>query len=222
VFCGDRVAHFDPARSRAELETLLAAARPDGFIGHTSFWKHSLSGARVAVFRSRVVGFGPTLRLLGRGDAWWLVLGVVLEAVSYLGGIALFQGVFATPEKRPDRLEDQLPDHDGRGRRHEGTGGSRGRRDRAHGLGAARLRLAEPTSQTGSFATRSAPTGSAWRRRRGDGVWLACSPVPAPVGVTLVLFRHSRDRDRAVDAVRGGTGPEVPAAAGGAVKRTSG
>ena len=33
--------HFDPARSRAELETLLAAAGPDGFIGHTIFWEHS-------------------------------------------------------------------------------------------------------------------------------------------------------------------------------------
>jgi hypothetical protein len=38
--------HFDPARSRAELETLLAAARPDGFIGHTIFWEHPVTGAR--------------------------------------------------------------------------------------------------------------------------------------------------------------------------------
>jgi hypothetical protein len=38
--------HFDPARSRAELETLLAAARPDGFIGHTIFWEHPVSGPR--------------------------------------------------------------------------------------------------------------------------------------------------------------------------------
>ena len=29
---------FDPARSRAELESLLAAQREDGFIGHTIFW----------------------------------------------------------------------------------------------------------------------------------------------------------------------------------------
>lgn len=29
---------FDHARARTELETLLAAARPDGFIGHTVFW----------------------------------------------------------------------------------------------------------------------------------------------------------------------------------------
>ncbi len=38
--------HFDRARSRAELETLLAAARPDGFIGHTILWDHRLSGTR--------------------------------------------------------------------------------------------------------------------------------------------------------------------------------
>jgi hypothetical protein len=30
--------HFDKERSRAELESLLAAAAPDGFIGHTIFW----------------------------------------------------------------------------------------------------------------------------------------------------------------------------------------
>jgi hypothetical protein len=29
---------FDPERARIELESLLAAARPDGFIGHTIFW----------------------------------------------------------------------------------------------------------------------------------------------------------------------------------------
>jgi hypothetical protein len=38
--------HFDPGRSRQELETLLAAARPDGFIGHTIFWDQPLRGPR--------------------------------------------------------------------------------------------------------------------------------------------------------------------------------
>ena len=38
--------HFDPERSRAELESLLAAADPDGFIGHTIFWNTPLRGAR--------------------------------------------------------------------------------------------------------------------------------------------------------------------------------
>jgi hypothetical protein len=42
--------HFDAERSRAELETLLAAARPDGFIGHTIFWDHRLDGARLLFY----------------------------------------------------------------------------------------------------------------------------------------------------------------------------
>lgn len=36
--------HFDPARARVELESLLAAQRPDGFIGHTIFWDKPLNG----------------------------------------------------------------------------------------------------------------------------------------------------------------------------------
>ena len=42
--------HLDPQRSRAELETLLAAARPDGFIGHTIFWDHAVSGPRALFY----------------------------------------------------------------------------------------------------------------------------------------------------------------------------
>ncbi len=38
--------NFDPARSRRELESLLAAATPDGFIGHTIFWNTPLRGTR--------------------------------------------------------------------------------------------------------------------------------------------------------------------------------
>src|SRR5947209_3575313 len=37
---------FDPARSRRELESLLAAQREDGFIGHTIFWDRPLRGRR--------------------------------------------------------------------------------------------------------------------------------------------------------------------------------
>lgn len=41
---------FDPARSRAELESLLAAQRPNGFIGHTIFWSHPVSLLRLAFY----------------------------------------------------------------------------------------------------------------------------------------------------------------------------
>ena len=37
---------FEPARARAELQTLLAAQREDGFIGHTIFWDRPVSLAR--------------------------------------------------------------------------------------------------------------------------------------------------------------------------------
>ncbi len=37
---------FDPSRAERELRSLLAAQRPDGFIGHTVFWKERLSGTR--------------------------------------------------------------------------------------------------------------------------------------------------------------------------------
>jgi hypothetical protein len=37
----------EPRRARAELESLLAAQRPDGFIGHTIFWRSHVSGLRL-------------------------------------------------------------------------------------------------------------------------------------------------------------------------------
>ena len=38
--------HFDPTRSQRELDSLLAAQREDGFIGHTIFWNTPLTGRR--------------------------------------------------------------------------------------------------------------------------------------------------------------------------------
>lgn len=41
---------FDPARARAELESLLAAQRPDGFLGHTIFWGSPVSPLRLLFY----------------------------------------------------------------------------------------------------------------------------------------------------------------------------
>jgi hypothetical protein len=41
---------FDPVRARAELESLLAAQRPDGFIGHTIFWERPVSLLRLSFY----------------------------------------------------------------------------------------------------------------------------------------------------------------------------
>ncbi|HYJ21449.1 MAG TPA: hypothetical protein VEW07_05430 [Solirubrobacterales bacterium] len=41
---------FEPAQARAELESLLAAQQPDGFIGHTIFWERPVSLLRLAFY----------------------------------------------------------------------------------------------------------------------------------------------------------------------------
>ena len=41
---------FDPARARAELESLLAAQRPNGFVGHTIFWRRPVTLTRLAFY----------------------------------------------------------------------------------------------------------------------------------------------------------------------------
>jgi hypothetical protein len=41
---------FEPARARAELESLLAAQRADGFIGHTIFWERPVSWTRLPFY----------------------------------------------------------------------------------------------------------------------------------------------------------------------------
>ena len=41
---------FDVSRARAELESLLAAQRPNGFVGHTIFWNHPVSYDRLPFY----------------------------------------------------------------------------------------------------------------------------------------------------------------------------
>lgn len=41
---------FDRERARAELQTLLAAQRPDGFVGHTVFWDQPVSWLRLGFY----------------------------------------------------------------------------------------------------------------------------------------------------------------------------
>jgi uncharacterized protein (TIRG00374 family) len=76
-----------------------------------SFWRQhrrALStalGALVAIaffyyVVPRLVGLGPTLKLLRHGDVWWLTLGVLFEAFSLFGGVALFRGVFHRANNR--------------------------------------------------------------------------------------------------------------------------
>ena len=68
---------FDRARARTELETLLAAARADGFIGHTIFWGTPVTRHRALFYnvRSRSERMTSTIQPPLLGWAWRIVVG---------------------------------------------------------------------------------------------------------------------------------------------------
>ncbi len=68
---------FEPSRSRAELESLLAAQRPDGFVGHTIFWHRPVSGVRRAFYNvaTRTARQTETIQPPLLAWAWRLAVG---------------------------------------------------------------------------------------------------------------------------------------------------
>ena len=68
---------FDPARSRAELETLLRASRPDGFVGHVVFWERPVSLQRSIYYNvaSRSAPMTSTIQPPLLAWAWRIVVG---------------------------------------------------------------------------------------------------------------------------------------------------
>ena len=68
---------FDRARPRAELETLLNAMRPDGFIGHVVFWDQPLSFRRLVYYNvtSRHAEMTGTIQPPLLAWAWRLAVG---------------------------------------------------------------------------------------------------------------------------------------------------
>jgi mannosylglycerate hydrolase MGH1-like protein len=69
--------HFDPTRSRAELESLLAAQREDGFIGHTIFWHRPVSVWRRGFYnvRERSAAMTETIQPPLLAWAWRIAVG---------------------------------------------------------------------------------------------------------------------------------------------------
>jgi hypothetical protein len=62
--------HVEPDRSRRELESLLAAQRRDGFIGHTIFWDRPLSGMRRLTYNLVSPGATMTASIQPPALAW--------------------------------------------------------------------------------------------------------------------------------------------------------
>jgi hypothetical protein len=67
--------HLDPARARRELESLLAAARPDGFIGHTIFWDTPLNARQRLAYNITSADAPMTASIQPPLLAWaWLIV----------------------------------------------------------------------------------------------------------------------------------------------------
>ena len=68
---------FDPERPRAELETLLRACRPDGFVGHVVFWERPVSFRRRLYYNvaSRSAAMTGTIQPPLLAWAWRIAVG---------------------------------------------------------------------------------------------------------------------------------------------------
>jgi hypothetical protein len=67
---------LDPGRARRELESLLAAQRADGFLGHTIFWGRPLTGARRLFYNVQAPGAPTTATIQPPLLAWAWRIGV--------------------------------------------------------------------------------------------------------------------------------------------------
>ena len=83
---------FEPARARAELESLLAAQRPNGFIGHTIFWHRPVTLNRLPFYNvaSRTSFQTETIQPPLLAWAWRIAVGdpAVEPRIARPGGLA--------------------------------------------------------------------------------------------------------------------------------------
>ena len=68
---------WEPDRARAELESLLAAQRPSGFIGHTIFWRGQVTLSRLLFYNvvNRAARMTETIQPPLLAWAWKLAVG---------------------------------------------------------------------------------------------------------------------------------------------------
>jgi uncharacterized protein (TIRG00374 family) len=135
----------------------------------------------------RIVGLGPTLELLRRGDAWWLGLGVVLEALSYAGAVVLFRGVFATPQDAVDwRTSYRIMVAGAAANKLVSAGGAGGITLGVWALRAYGLSGAEVATGMVCYAVLSYGVYTAAMAIAGFGLWFGLFEGRTPVGMTLV------------------------------------
>ena len=144
---------------------------------------------RVPVLRpAEAGGLSHTWNRLRQGNVWWLALAFVLEALSFLGYVALFRARVrrAAP---PDQLAGELRDHDGGPRGDALVRRRRRRRDRPDRLGAAAVGDGAPASSRCRMVAFMALLYGVYMLALvidGFGLYLGLCPGPAPFAITVV------------------------------------
>jgi uncharacterized protein (TIRG00374 family) len=135
----------------------------------------------------QIAGLGQTLQRLRGGDAWWFALGVLLEAISILGEVALFRGVFSRPG-RPMRWHTsaEITLAAGAATKILAAAGAGGIALtvwalRAYGLPADELAAGMVCYEIVTYAVYMAALAIG-----GFGLWFGVFSGPAPVGLTLI------------------------------------
>ena len=135
----------------------------------------------------QIAGLEPTLRRLRGGDPWWLALGVVLEAISYLGEIALFRGVFSGPGRPMGwRTSAQITLAGGAATKILATAGAGGIALSVWALRACGLPAAEVASGMVCYEILTYAVYMGALAIGGFGLWFGVFSGPAPAGLTLV------------------------------------
>jgi uncharacterized protein (TIRG00374 family) len=166
--------------------------------GHAGFFtRHrraemTMLGALVAVgfvyfVVPQIAGLGPTLRRLRTGDAWWLALGVALEAVSIAGEIGLFRGVFSRPGSKVGwRISYEITLAGGAATKILATAGAGGIALTVWALRAAGLSAADVATGMVCYEILTYAVYMGALVIFGLGLWFGIFAGTAPLGITLI------------------------------------
>ena len=135
----------------------------------------------------QIAGLGSTVRRLRGGDLWWLALGVLLEAISLLGEITLFRGVFSRPGRRMGwHTSYQITLAGGAATKILATAGAGGIALTVWALRATGMPAAEVAGGMVCYEILTYGVYMAALAIGGFGLWFGVFSGSAPVGLTLV------------------------------------
>jgi putative heme transporter len=177
---------------------MTAAATSRQSLGRGSLWRRhrraitaALAFLVAAAFAHyvlpHIVSLGPTLNRLRHGHVAWFAVGVVLEACSLFGEIALFRGVFARPGNRIGwTTSTEITLAGAAATKLVAAAGAGGVAVTVWGLRACGLSGAEVADGMVCFGILTYGVYLAAVAVAGFGIWFGLFSGPAPVGLTLI------------------------------------